>query len=214
MKIYADYPAHRARQIAADASAVIAIWAVVTFARWLGDQINALKSFGVRMQDAGDGFEGTMADVGERLADVPLVGDGISAPFDAAASAGAELSQAGVDQQAAVGELAVNVAVGVSILPIAAILLIWLVPRLRFAWRAARTERLLRHDGALDLLALRALIAGDPLTVLAAVERPAQAWREHDKGAIRALAALELRSTGVAIDPRGRGRRQGERPLA
>ena len=206
MKLYADYSSHRARQILADICGVLAIWAVVASARWLGDQINGIKVFGRRMEDAGGGFERTMKDVGGTLSDVPLVGDGISAPFDAAAAAGRELAQAGIDQQASVGELAINVAIGVSIMPIAAILLVWLVPRIRFVVKAARTRRLIGTEGALDLLALRALLTQDPLLLLAAVESPADAWRDRDKGAIRALAALELRSTGVSIDGRARVR--------
>lgn len=214
MKLYADYPSHRVRQILADASAVVALWAVVACARWLGDQINGLKVFGRRMEDAGGGFERTMKDVGGTLSDVPLVGDGMSAPFDAAASAGRALAQAGVDQQASVGELAVNLAIGASILPLAAILVMWLVPRIRFVVRAARTRRLIGTEGALDLLALRALLTQDPLLLLAAVESPADAWRDRDKGAIRTLAALELRSTGIAIDRGARARRRTMRPLA
>lgn len=214
MKIYSDYPVQRARQVIADACALAAIWFTIAAARALGDRINAFKALGVRMEDAGAGFRTTMTDIGQSLADVPLVGDGISAPFSAAANAGGQLQSAGAEQQAAVGELAVNVAVTVAVLPLAAILLVWLVPRLRFAWRAARTKRLLRHEGALDLLALRALLTGDPLRVLTAVDHPAQAWREHDKGAIRTLAALELRSSGVAIKPSGRARRRAARPLA
>jgi len=199
MKLYSDYPAHRARQIAADVLAVAASWGVIAAASALGDRINAFKAFGVRMEDSGAGFRQTMADIGDSLSGVPLVGDGISKPFDAAASAGAELQAAGADQQSAVGDLAVTVAVSVAILPLVAIALLWLVPRLGFVWRAARTRRLLEQDGAIELLALRALLTADAATVLRTVNRPVEAWRQADPGAIRSLAQLELRSTGVAL---------------
>jgi len=199
MKLYSDYPVHRIRQIVADIIAFASIWCVVAAARALGDRINAFKALGVRMEDAGAGFRQTMTDIGDSLSNVPLVGDGIGKPFDAAAKAGAELQSAGVEQQSAVGDLAVTVAVSVAILPLVAIALLWLVPRLRFGWRAARTRRLLAQDGAIELLALRALLTVNPSTILRTIEQPAAAWRAGDPTSMRALAALQLRSTGVAL---------------
>lgn len=199
MKIYSDYSGQRARQIMADLLAVGAIWLVVKIAGDLGDRINAFKSWGVQMADAGAGFRSTMADIGATLGDVPLIGGGISAPFGAAASAGAQLEQAGLDQQIAVGDLARSVAVSAAVLPLLAIALLWLVPRVRFMVRAARVSSLVRNPQAIDLLALRAIVSKDPAEVMAAVSDPAQAWRSQDRTAMRALAALELRGSGVML---------------
>lgn len=199
MRIYSDYAGHRARQILADILAVAGIWFVVKIARDLGDSINGFKQFGVQMAEAGVGFESTMSDIGSTLTGVPLIGDGISAPFAAAAAAGALLEEAGLEQQMAVGELATTVALSVSVLPLLAITLIWLVPRVRFAIGAHRTSKLARSPQALDLLALRAIVSKDPALVLAAVSDPAEAWRTQDRDAIRALAAVELRGTGVML---------------
>ena len=91
MKPYSGYPAYRVRQTTADLSAVVAIWSVIAVARALGDRVNAFRAFGARMEDAGAGFRKTMTEIGDSLAGVPLVGSGISEPFDAAAAAGAEL---------------------------------------------------------------------------------------------------------------------------
>lgn len=199
MKIYSDYSGHRTRQIVADLLAVGAIWLVVKIARDIGDRINAFKAWGVQMEDAGAGFRSTMADIGATLGDVPLIGGGISAPFGAAASAGAQLEQAGFDQQLAVGDLARSVAVSVAVLPLLAIALLWLAPRVRFIVRAGRASRLARNPQAIDLLALRAIVSRDPAEVMAAVSDPAQAWRSQDRTAMRALAALELRGSGVML---------------
>jgi hypothetical protein len=50
-----------------------------------------------------------------------------------------------------------------------------------------------------QLLALRAL-ANRPLVKLAAIHGdPVGAWRSHDAAAIRGLAALELRASGVRL---------------
>ncbi len=88
---------------------------------------------------------------------------------------------------------------GVAVLPLLAIALMWFVPRVRFAIRARRTATLARNPEAIDLLALRAIVAGDPAEVIAAVPDPAQAWRNQDATALRALAALELRRSGVML---------------
>jgi len=204
MKLYSDYTDHRTRQIVADLVALASIWFVIASARALGDRINSFKAFGVRMEEAGAGFRQTMTEIGDSLSGVPLVGDGIGKPFEAAASAGAELQSAGIEGQAAVGDLAVAVAVNVAILPLMAIALLWFVPRLRFVRRAARTRQLLAQDGAIELLALRALLTADASTVLRTVDSPADAWRQADPLVMRSLANLELRSTGVAVGERQR----------
>jgi hypothetical protein len=65
--------------------------------------------------------------------------------------------------------------------------------------RAARVSSLVRNPQAIDLLALRAIVSKDPAEVMAAVSDPAQAWRSQDRTAMRALAALELRGSGVML---------------
>ncbi|MCU1424066.1 MAG: hypothetical protein JWM51_357, partial [Microbacteriaceae bacterium] len=50
-----------------------------------------------------------------------------------------------------------------------------------------------------DLLALRAL-TGQKLSMLASVDPdPVAAWRRGDPDVVRALAALELKSSGIRI---------------
>ena len=75
----------------------------------------------------------------------------------------------------------------------------WLFLRLRFFRRKWAVTDAGRHRRPGEqLLALRAL-ANRPLAKLAAVsDDPVGAWRHEDPVAIRGLAALELRSAGVA----------------
>ena len=56
---------------------------------WGGDQ----------MQDAGAGLQSSMTDVGGRLGGIPLIGESIRDPFDAASSAGETLQSAGQTEQ-------------------------------------------------------------------------------------------------------------------
>lgn len=197
MRLYSDFPRRRARQITADvvALALIAAWI------WLGitvfGLVHALADFGVQMEQAGAGFRETMTQVGETLGGVPVIGGGIRAPFDGASQAGAALEVAGQDQQAAVLQLAITLGVGIAVLPVAMILVVWLIPRSRFVRRASRARALAATPAGTDLLALRAL-ANRSLTEIARVDDDAMAaWRRGDDAVVARLASLELASAGV-----------------
>lgn len=199
MKLYSDFGSRRTRQILADVIAIglIAAWV------WLGVTVYALIGnlavYGVQMEDAGAGFRETMTQVGETLGGIPLIGGGIRAPFDGASQAGGALEAAGQSQQVAINQLATVLGIGIAALPILTILLLWLLPRLRFARRASRAQRLVKSGAGVDLLALRALASQD-ISSLAAVDQDAMAaWRRGDESVMRKLAALELRSSGVRM---------------
>jgi hypothetical protein len=198
MKLYSDFAAQRSRQIVVDLLAVAFIAAWI----WLGAVVYSLvlglTDFGVQMEKAGAGFRDTMTDVGDNLGGVPLIGSGIRTPFDSA-SAGATLEAAGASQQVAVQNLATGLGLGIAVLPVLAILVVWLVPRIRFARRASQAKGLVSAGVGLDLLALRAL-SNQRLPVLARIDAdPAGAWRRGDAAVMRSLAALELKSSGVRL---------------
>jgi hypothetical protein len=197
MKLYSDFGPRRTRQIIADLVSLALIVAWV----WLGvtvyTLIENLASYGVQMEDAGAGFRETMTQVGETLGGVPVIGEGIRAPFDGASDAGAALEAAGQSQQVAINQLATGVGIGIAALPILTILLLWLVPRLRFIRRAGRAQKLIESGAGVDLLALRAL-ASQKIEALTEVDRDAMAaWRRGDEVVMRKLAALELKASGV-----------------
>ncbi|MCY7413677.1 MAG: hypothetical protein LH471_11685 [Salinibacterium sp.] len=200
MKLYSDFTARRSRQIAIDAIAVVSIAAWVWFGVTVYQLVSNLAAFGVQMQQAGAGFRQTMTDVGENLGSIPLIGGGIRAPFDGASGAGAALEQAGLDQQIAVNQLATGLGIGIATLPIAMILLIWLIPRLRFVRRAGNAQAIMASKAGVDLLALRAL-ANQRMAAIAEVDPDAMAaWRRGDVAVMHRLAQLELRSAGVRLD--------------
>ena len=199
MKPYSDFAAHRSRQITVDVLAVAAIAAWIWLGAFVYSLVIGLTDFGVQMEQAGAGFRSTMTDLGDNLGGVPLIGGGIRGPFDSASSAGATLESAGQSQQAAVADLATGLGWGIALVPVLMILVIWLVPRLRFMRRAGQARTLARSGVALDLLALRAL-TNQRLPELAAVDSdPTAAWRRGDAAVMRALAALELKSAGVRL---------------
>jgi len=200
MKLYSDFPARRTRQILGDLFAVGLIGAWIWLGVFVYELVMNLSDFGVQMEDAGGQFRETMTEVSSTLGDVPLIGGGIRAPFDGASDAGAALEAAGVQQQVAVQQLATGLGVGIAVLPVLTILVIWLVPRIRFALKASATKKQLGAGASLDLLALRALSTQKLSTLTALDADPLAAWRRGDTQVVKALAQLELRSSGVRLD--------------
>ena len=88
-------------------------------------------------------------------------------------------------------------ALAVAAPPILALVMPWLFLRVRFFRRKWTPSTLASTPAGEQLLALRAL-ANRPLPKLAAVSiDPVGAWRRDDPIAIRGLAALELRASGI-----------------
>ncbi|QYH36087.1 hypothetical protein [Salinibacterium sp. M195] len=197
MQLYADHPARRARQIVADVLSLTFILVWIALGVWVYQLIAAFQELGVQMQDAGAGFRSTMVELGDTLGSVPLIGSGIRTPFDGASEAGAALEAAGQSQQESVLTAAMAIGVFIAAVPVALILLVWLIPRIRFAKRAGEAKRLLTTPGGADLLALRAL-ATQRLPALARVSAaPAAEWRAGNSGTIALLAQLQLTDLGV-----------------
>ena len=199
MKLSSDFPARRTAQIVAD---LVALGLIALFV-WTGvlvyGAIAVLAAFGKTIEDAGDGFEQTMADAGDTLGGVPLIGGGIRQPFDAASGAGTLLAQAGQAQQDLVMTVALIIGVVVAAIPVLLVLWIWLRRRARWARRATEARNLSRLPDGPDLLALRALVNADFRELHDIHGEPVDAWRRGEKKIVRALAQLELREAGVRL---------------
>lgn len=198
MQIYSAYPAARARQIAADATALAAIAVLIAFGSTVGALVGSTAELGRGLERSGEGFAGTMSDAAATLGGVPLLGSSASAPFARAGDAGSALAQAGRDQQTLIDGVSLALGLLIALLPIAVILLVWLRRRVDFARRAAATKRLAATAGGMELLALRALTAVDAASLDALGPDAVQRWRAAHPPTIAALAALALRDAGVA----------------
>jgi hypothetical protein len=201
MQLYADLPGRRTRQAVADAVAVTWVILVIWLAKQAYDLVNKLAAPGLLMEQSGTGLASSMQGASDRVDGVPLAGDALAAPFDAAAHAASGIASAGQSQQDAVNNIAWLVAIVLAGGPILLALLVWALPRLVWMHRAQAARLvLLDRDGA-DLLALRAL-ATRPLRQLAdvGVDGVVDRWRRGDEQTIGALATLELRDLG--LDPR------------
>ncbi|MEW1706297.1 hypothetical protein AB0230_03555 [Microbacterium sp. NPDC089190] len=199
MKLYSDFAAQRVRQVTVDVVALVLIALSVATGITVFSTVSRLAQFGRDMQTAGADFRSSMTDVGARLSGVPLIGSGISAPFDTAGSAGDTLASAGQTQQDLVLQAATVLGIGVAGLPILIVLLVWLFPRLRFVTRATRTRAQLRAGLDSDLLALRALTHQKVAAIAKVGPDALGAWRRGDREVVQRLAGMELRSVGIRV---------------
>jgi predicted small secreted protein len=200
MSLYSDYSAARTRQIIADVVGLVMVIIVIAVASAVTAAIRTLGSFGRDLESAGSDFQNGLTDAADALGDVPLIGDGIRGPFDAAASAGAAVAEAGRGQQQFVEVVAVSTGWAVALVPLMLLALLWVMPRVRFARRSSALRRMIANGLSADTLAARA-VAHAPLAQLVAVHPdPAAAWRANDPRLVRALAGIELRRAGIRPD--------------
>lgn len=202
MKLYADQPARRLGQILLDLLVLgwVVLW--VRVGQGVHDVVGRLAGPGRTLEEAGTSLSAGLTSVGETMADVPLVGDDLRAPFDAAGRAAGEITDAGVGLQQGVATTALVIAVAIAAWPILVAVLWWLRRRLAFAREATAVQRLVRGGADLDLFALRALTR-QSLPVLSRISPdPAGDWRRGDEDVVRALAHLELGDAGFALPSR------------
>ncbi|WP_210443209.1 hypothetical protein [Nocardioides sp. SYSU D00065] len=207
MKLFADTPARRTRQVLADL--LFVAWLVLWV--WIGAAVHDgtlhLAGPGRQTESAATSMGEQLRDAGGRLGDAPLVGDELAVPFDRAADASDGLAAAGRDTVEAVERLALLLGLSVALIPILVVAALHLPRRWRFVREATAGARFVDSQQDLDLFALRAL-AHQPMRVLAAVsDDPAGAWRARDPDVVRRLAALELADLGLRP-----AKRTGKRP--
>jgi hypothetical protein len=203
VKLYAETAGLRARQVLGDL-AVVAwtaawVWAGVTLYRL----VDKLAVPGARLEQAGGGFAGDVAEIQQKVGRLPVVGGELQGPFGRLAGVGQTLADAGATQQQVVHQLALWLGVLVAAVPIVALLLAWLPRRVAWAREAGAASRLRLAGADLELFALRA-VANRPLRQLHRVTPdPAGALRAGD---YEALADLELRALGLRVGgPKSRG---------
>jgi hypothetical protein len=199
MKLYADAPGRQARQVLGDLLLVlwVALW--VRLAGVVRDATLALAAPGEQIEDAGTGLAGKLRDAGSTVGDLPLVGDQARAPFDGAGAAADKIAAAGAAQVEAVQTLAFWLSLAVGAIPILIVAAMYLPLRWRFVRQATAGRRFIDASADLDLFALRAM-SNQPMHRIARIsDDPVRAWREGDPDVVRALAALELRDTGLGL---------------
>ena len=198
MKLYADIPARRAAQIFADLLTVAWVAGWIFVGRFVHEIVSALAVPGEKMDDAGTSLSAKLLEAAGKVDDLPLVKDGIAAPFEGAAKAADQLRAAGEAQVDAVSTIAIWLAVGVVVVPVLMWLMVYVPLRWRFIRTATSTQRFLEAGTGADLVALRAM-STQPLHKLVKIsDDPVTAWRDGDAAVVAKLAELELRSVGLS----------------
>jgi hypothetical protein len=199
MPFYAQHPALRARQVAADVGVVVWLVLWVLLARTLHRLVLVLAEPGRAVEDLGTSVADSMDSAAGVAEDVPIVGDELAVPLDALSRGGGAVQGAGQTTQDAVASLAWWLAVLVVALPTLWLGARWLRWRLGYAREAGAARRLLSGRPDLELLAARAL-ATAPLPRLAELpDGTGAGWRAGDPAAVRTLAALELDRLGLRL---------------
>jgi hypothetical protein len=197
MKLYADGPVRRTRQMVGDLLLVLWVVLWVWLAGVVYDTTLALAAPGRTIEDAGSGLAERLRDAGGAVSDIPLVGDQAGAPFDGAGRAADQIAAAGTAQVEAVQHLAFWLGLIVGAIPILVLLAVYLPLRWRFVREATAGQRYVDSTADLELFALRAM-ANQPLHRLARISPdPVGAWRQGDQRVVRALAVLELDDAGL-----------------
>ncbi|GAA2813069.1 hypothetical protein [Mycolicibacterium pallens] len=195
---YATTPGRLLGQLVSDMA--VALWITVWVLVGLGvhSAVATIADVGRQVNDGATGISDNLHSAGDSAHKIPLVGDTVAKPLRAASEAALDLAGAGHNLDTTATWLAVLLAIAVAAPPILAIGMPWLFLRIRFFRRKWTVIALTRTPAGEQLLALRAL-ANRPLRKLTEVNvDPVGAWRREDPYAIRGLAALELRSAGVA----------------
>lgn len=195
---YATTPARLIAQLVSDLliAAWIALWVFVGLG--VHHAIAAIAGVGTQLRDSATGLSDNLGSAGDSADRIPLVGDTVAKPLRAASDAALDLAGAGQSLNTTSTWLAVLLAIAVAAPPILAVGTPWLFLRIRFFRRKWTVIALAQNPAGIQLLALRAL-ANRPLRKLTEVSPdPVGAWRHQDPAAVHGLAALELRSAGVA----------------
>lgn len=195
---YATTPARLTAQLVSDLliAAWITGWVLVGLA--VHHAIATFATVGTQVQSGATGISENLNSAGDNADRLPLVGDAVATPLRAASEAALDLAGAGQSLNSTATWLAVVLALAVAAPPILAVGMPWLFLRIRFFRRKWTVISLAQTPAGEQLLALRAL-ANRPLRKLTEVNTdPVGAWRREDPDAVRGLAALELRSAGVA----------------
>ncbi|WP_412540183.1 hypothetical protein R8Z50_30860 [Longispora sp. K20-0274] len=197
MKLYAELPARRTRQIVADVSAVAwtALW--IWLAYLLHQAISALARIPDQVTKDGDSLRDSLNGAAKEAGKIPLVGKELGQKLADAAGVAQSAAEAGRTGSETIGTVALFTAIVVGVAVTVPILLFWVVARARWIARA-RTAVLLRAEPAgEDLLALRALSTAALKQLRRAADDPAGGWRERDPATMTALATLELATLGL-----------------
>ncbi|WP_026211979.1 hypothetical protein [Longispora albida] len=197
MKVYAELPARRTRQIVSDLCALAwaALWGWVAYL--IHQTIQELNRVTQAVTKDGTRLEGSLNGAADSARDIPLVGKTLGQKLADAAGVAQSIAKSGQEGTETIGQVALFAAIAVVVGAVVPVLALWLFLRVRWVYRARTAVRLRDLPGGLDLLALRALSSATLKQLTRADPDPAGGWRSGDEGTIGRLALLELATLGL-----------------
>lgn len=195
--LYADLPAHRSRQLTADALWLLLVVLAVLAGRAVHGTVAAAAGPARRFSAGAGDLADRLSAAGDTASGTPLIGDDLAGVLDRSAGSASSLARAADAQVQSVLHLATLAGVLTALVPIALATAVRLAQRIRWARRAGRARVLARTPAGTRVLALRALQSRPGPDLLAVHPDPARAWQDGDGPAVAALAALELRALGL-----------------
>jgi len=198
---YAQRPTRRATQLVTDA--LVLAWCVLwaLLGRLCAQTVDAVADPLRGSRDTAGELTDQVRLAAQRAGQVPGVGEELRKPFDGAAESLQQMVDVVDAQIASVERAGLLLGWLVFVIPVAIMLIIWLPARIRFYRRARAAQRFIDGPADLDLFALRAMVA-QPMHVIAGIsDDPVAAWRRGDRRVIDALAAVELRRSGLEPPP-------------
>jgi uncharacterized membrane protein YciS (DUF1049 family) len=199
MGIYANRPAKMIGQLFGDGFVLLWTigWAIVGI--FVHRVIEVLATPAREIARAATRLAENFREAATEAAKVPVAGDQLRRPFDAASVTLGNLITSANDQVASIERLALIVGWLVFLIPVTVVVAFWLPRRIRFYRQARASQVFLDALPDLDLFALRAM-AAQPLYVLAQIsDDPVQAWRSGDREVINKLAEIELKRSGLRL---------------
>jgi hypothetical protein len=201
VKLYADLPAHRARQLAADAVWLVCVVLAVLAGRAVHATIAAVSGPARRISDSSTALSDQLREAGAATAGAPLIGDDVAGVLDRSADTARSLARTATDQAEQVLQVATLLGVLTAALPVLLATGLRLRQRIRWARRARQAEALAATAAGERVLALRALQHRSAADLFAVHPDPAAAWTAGEDATVRALAAAEQTPLGLRGTP-------------
>lgn len=194
MKLYAETPRKRTRQIIQDAILLgwILIWAM--FGMVAHDVVAKLAEPAASVARNSDSLSDSLQEISDKVDGVPVVGGALEEPFSSSSRAAAAVARESREQRELFLTAALWIGLFIAVGPIALSLLLYLPFRIRWVRQATAADRIRLDADDLYLFALRA-VANRPFTELRkATPDPGAALAAGDYAA---LARLELEQLGL-----------------
>lgn len=194
MKIYAETPRKRTRQIIQDAILLGWILMWVLFGSVAHDVVAKLAEPAASVARNSDSLSDSLAEISDQVDGVPVVGGALEEPFSSSSRAAAAVARESREQRDLFLSAALWIGLFIAVGPIALSLLLYLPFRIRWVRQATAADRIRLDADDLYLFALRA-VANRPFTELRkATPDPGAALAAGDYAA---LARLELEQLGL-----------------